>query len=196
MKAVKTITSPEGFQLLADETRRKIIYLLRVKEMTVSQIAEELDVTPQAVYHHTRKLLAGGLIEVVREERLGHLIESYYRTTAWTFNFTTEKVTPHSRKLMKEQEIAALNGLKKLGFDLEFDEKQVDQLINVGSQIEECCSTPELEDKISNLDIDFPTQLLVTEYAAILSMSETNFEKEQELRKKLRDALMSLLKKK
>src|SRR2546425_538311 len=56
MKAFKVIKSPEAFQLLADETRRRIIYLLRAKEMTVSQISAELGLTPQAIYHHIRKM--------------------------------------------------------------------------------------------------------------------------------------------
>jgi hypothetical protein len=34
MQTVKIITDPDAFQLLADETRRKMIYLLRVKDMT------------------------------------------------------------------------------------------------------------------------------------------------------------------
>ncbi|MFO7618288.1 MAG: ArsR family transcriptional regulator [Thermoplasmata archaeon] len=45
MQTVKMITDPEAFQLLADETRRKMIYLLRVKDMTVSQIAEQMGLT-------------------------------------------------------------------------------------------------------------------------------------------------------
>ena len=56
MKPVKTISDPESFKIAADDTRRKIIHLLRAKEMTVSQIADELDLTPQTVYHHIRKL--------------------------------------------------------------------------------------------------------------------------------------------
>jgi DNA-binding transcriptional ArsR family regulator len=84
-KAMKMITDPEAFQLLADETRRKMVFLLRVKDMTVSQIAAELNLTPQAVYHHIKKLQKADLVEVSREERLGHLIESYYRATAESF---------------------------------------------------------------------------------------------------------------
>src|SRR5713226_5202149 len=64
MKAFKLITDPQAFQLLGDETRRRVIYLLRAKEMTVSQIAGELNLTPQAIYHHIRKLRDAGMVEV------------------------------------------------------------------------------------------------------------------------------------
>ena len=199
MKPIKTITDPEAFQLLADETRRKVMFLLRVKEMTVSQIAEELSVTPQAVYHHIRKLLTGGMVEVVREERIGHLIESYYRTTAETFNFSMgsrSPQTPSNRKLVKEQETAALNALKKLGFELAFNELKVSQLADLKTEINKCCSSAKLEDDISNLDdLDFPAKLLVSEYADVLLMSDDEFTKQQELMKRLRDLLWSLVKK-
>ncbi len=74
-------------KLLGDETRRKIVFLLRAKEMTVSKIADELNVTPQAVYHHIKKLVETELVEVTREVRVDHLIESYYRATAEVFHF-------------------------------------------------------------------------------------------------------------
>ena len=199
MKPTKTITDPEAFQLLADETRRKMMFLLRVKEMTVSQIAKELGITPQAIYHHIKKLLNGGIVEVVREERLGHLIESYYMTTAETFNFSmggTESKKPQSQKLVKEQEIATLNALKKLGFKIEFNENKVSELVAVKSEIEECCRSAKFEDAIAEMeDIDFPTKLLVGEYAGIISMSDKEFTKQEEISRKQRDLLRSLVKK-
>ena len=199
MKPTKTITDPEAFQLLADETRRKMMFLLRVKEMTVSQIAKELGITPQAIYHHIKKLLNGGIVEVVREERLGHLIESYYMTTAETFNFSmggTESKKPQSQKLVKEQEIATLNALKKLGFKIEFNENRVSELVAVKSEIDECCSSAKFEDAIAEMeDLDFPTKLLVGEYAGIISMSDKEFTKKEEISRKQRDLLRSLVKK-
>ena len=67
MKSFKVIKDPDAFQLLADETRRRVIYLLRAKEMTVAQIAEELKLTPQAIYHHIRKLKDAEMVEVARD---------------------------------------------------------------------------------------------------------------------------------
>ena len=85
MKSVKVFKDPGAFKILADETRRKIIYLLRVKERTVSQIAEELGKTPQVIYHHIRKLLDAGMVEVAKEVRIDHFIETYYQATAEVF---------------------------------------------------------------------------------------------------------------
>ncbi len=195
MKAVKQITNPEAFQLLADETRRKVMFLLRVKEMTVSQIAAELNVTPQAIYHHIKKLQKGEIVEVVREERVDHLIESYYRTTAETFSFS---VGTTSKGIMatKEHTTTVLNALKNLGFKIEPDDKKISQLVDVQVELKQCCAAGQFEDKISELDdVDFLTKLTVEEYAEILSMSDKEFTKMQELRKKFRDILLSLTRK-
>ena len=199
MKPTKTITDPEAFQLLADETRRKMMFLLRVREMTVSQIAKELGITPQAIYHHIKKLLNGGIVEVVREERLGHLIESYYMTTAETFNFSmggTESKRPQSQKLVKEQEIATLNALKKLGFKIEFNENKVSELVAVKREMDDCYSSAKFEDAIAEMeDLDFPTKLLVGEYAKIISISDKEFTKKEEISRKQRYLLRSLVRK-
>jgi DNA-binding transcriptional ArsR family regulator len=198
MKTIKTISDPEAFQLLADETRRKIVFLLRVKEMTVSQIAEQLDLSPQAVYHHIKKLQKGDLVEVVREERLGHLIESYYRTTAETFNLSIGKAftrTPKNRKLAKQREAEILDALKKLGLNIKYDDGDINQLVDIKAELLECCGSSEYEDKISNFeDLDFLTKIEATEYAETISMSDEEFVRLQEIKKKLRNLLKSLVK--
>ena len=117
------IRDPESFQLVADETRRKIIFLLRVKEMTVGQIADELNLTPQAVYHHIRRLVNSQMVEVTKEERVGHLIESYYRATAEVFNLVVGTAS-HDKEALKEQIADALAGLKRLGFAVEANQSE------------------------------------------------------------------------
>lgn len=195
MKPLKVLKDPEAFRLLGDDTRRKIVFLLRVKEMTVSQIAAELNITPQAVYHHIKKLQKADMVEVAREERIDHLIESYYIATAETFYCSIGKL-PHSREIAKEQVLTSLNALKKLGFNLKFDENDVSQLIEVQREMGECYGCGKFEDAIADLnDVDFLTKQTVQEYAEIVSMSDREFSKRQELKKKFRDLLVSLVKK-
>jgi DNA-binding transcriptional ArsR family regulator len=198
MRTIKTITDPEAFQLLADETRRKIIFLLRVKEMTVSQIAEQLNLSPQAVYHHIRKLQKGDLVEVVREERLGHLIESYYRTTAETFNLSVGKAftrTPKNRKIAMQREAETLDALKKIGFNIKYDDNDLNRIVDIRAELEDCCGSIDYEEKVSNLeDLDFVTKLEASEYATTISMSDKEFARQEEIKKKLRNLLKSLVK--
>ena len=194
MKALKVIKDPEAFKLLGDETRRKIVFLLRVKEMTVSQIAADLNITPQAVYHHIKKLQKGEMIEVAREERLGHLIESYYRATAEVFSC---RVGNHGTKESGMMQMkAVLDALRKIGFDLEFDESKVSELVEVQRSLKECCESDKFDDAIAELDdVDFAATQKVQEYAELLSMSEKEFVNRQEVKRKFRDLLVSLIKK-
>jgi DNA-binding transcriptional ArsR family regulator len=204
MKPIQVLRDPKAFQLLADETRRKILYLLRVKEMTVSQLATELNFTPQALYHHIKKLLEGEMVEVVREERVGHLIESYYRATAEDFLLTQGKMssqTLRDRKLAEEQVTTVLNALNRLGFNLEFDENKISQLVDLRAGLDRCCEAAgkkkfEIEDEIWNLDdLNFLTKIMATDFAGKLLMLDDEFAIQQETRKKLRNLLLSLVKK-
>jgi DNA-binding transcriptional ArsR family regulator len=196
------ITEPEAYQLLSDGTRRKMLYLLRVKEMTATQIAEALGITSQAVYHHLKKLLKGNMVEVVKEERTGHLIESYYRATAEDFLLSSGKITSktlHDKKLEEEQAHAVLNALKKLGFDLEFDDKKFSQLVNLRAKLQECyqpIDRSEITEKIWNLDdLNLLGRVMASDFVGLLMMSDKEFAEHQQKREELRSFLLSLLKK-
>jgi DNA-binding transcriptional ArsR family regulator len=195
MKAIKAINDPEAFQLLADGTRRKIVFLLRAKEMTVSQIAAGLNITPQAVYHHIKRLKKGDLIEVSKEVRVDHLIESYYRATAETFICSVGNV-PQNREYTKEQVTTVLHALKKLGFNLELDEGKISQLIDLQVKLEHDCCSSNFDDEISELeDVDFLTKQTVQKWAQTLSMSDEEFVRQQLTTKKASDLLRSFIKK-
>jgi len=193
MKAVKTITDPEAFKVLADDTRRKIVFLLRAKEMTVSQIAGELNLTPQTVYHHIKKLVGADMVEVTREVRVDHLIESYYMATAEVFQISVGKTTG-SKEIHAENIAVILNSLKKIGFNITYDKKDVAKLAELAVEREECCHAKEHEETISNLDIDFFVKQGVQEYATILSMSDDELEKQDEIKRKFIEKLRSLIK--
>jgi DNA-binding transcriptional ArsR family regulator len=181
MQTVKIITDPEAFQLLADETRRKMIYLLRVKDMTVSQIAEQMGLTTQAIYHHIRKLKDADMVEVAREERTGHFIETYYRTTAEIFHISHgEEASQKDHEAMMK---AALGGLEKLGMKVDCTPARLKEIIKIRKQMDECCTMKEWTEKTANLGLDFLTQQMVIEYAYLVSMTEKEYDKNLEQNK-------------
>ncbi len=194
MKAVKSVNDPEAFKLLADETRRKIIYLLRAKEMTVSQIADELNLAPQTLYHHIKKMLEADLVEVTREVRVDHLIESYYRATAEVFEITVGQ-TSGSKELQTANIATILESLKKIGFNISYDDKDITKLSELAMEREKCCGVKEYDAAISNLkDIDLLVKQGVQEYAAILSMSEEKLRQQDAINREFRNTLRSLAK--
>ena len=194
MKAVKTLTDPEAFKILADDTRRRMIFLLRAKEMTVSQIADQLDLTPQTVYHHIKRLLDAEMVEVAREVRVDHLIESYYQATAEVFHVTVGK-TSGGKESLAESIPIALDGLKRIGFNVSYDKKDVEELAEMTMHQEDCCGSKEHEEAVSKLeDLDLLSKETVQEYATLISMTDEEMMKQCELKKSFRKALRSLVK--
>ena len=192
MKAVKVISDPEACRLLADEKRRSIIYLLRAKEMTVSQIADELNLAPQNLYHHIKKMLEADLVEVTREVRVGSLIESYYRATAEVFQITVGQ-TSGSKELQTANIAAILASLKKIGFNITYNEEDIAKLSELTMKLDNNPVPKEYDAAISNLeDIDLLVKQGLQEYTVILSMSEEQLKRKNALKQEFQNTLRSL----
>jgi DNA-binding transcriptional ArsR family regulator len=190
MKAVMLVKDPEAFQLLADDTRRRMIHLLRVKERTVSQIAEEIGLTPQAIYHHVRKLKDAGLIEVAREERVDHFIETYYRAAAEVFHMSHGEGT--NRKMEEQQTFEALQHLSKLGIEVKADVAVAARVVDIKKKMSDLGCGSECEEKIESMqDVDFFGKQALLEYAGYLMMTDEKFEEHLRLFRQLRKTLKS-----
>jgi DNA-binding transcriptional ArsR family regulator len=189
MRAFKYIRDPQAFELLADETRRRIIYLLRAKEMTVSQIAADTHLTTQAVYHQIKKLKDVGLIEVAREERVDHFIETYYRAAAEVFEFHHgEAGGEGAAKHFKE----AIDALSRIGLMVSADEVAVKKIAQLHDEIEKIGLSPELEERVSQLDdVAFFTKSKLYDLARLALMTDKQFDKLIEDWKSLRKLVAS-----
>lgn len=196
MKAIKYISDPQAFKLLADETRRKILALLRAKEMTVSKIAELLEVTPQTVYHHIRKLEDGGLVESTREERIStNLLEKYYRATAEVFHFGLGDARSHP-KATRHLISLALQSMEKIGITVEYNDDAITKLASAQTKVDANPNVVKYTEIISRIDdVDLVTKGILERYAGLISMSEEEFTKFSNALKELWSALRSLLKK-
>ena len=190
MKESKVIRDPGAFQLLADETRMKMVYLLRAKELTVSQIAAELGLTTQTIYHHVKRLRECGMIEVTREERVDHLVESYYRATAGTFYFVDGRCADERKGVAAVEE--ALKTLNALGHEIEVgpdDIKKISQLVAALWMERE---NPDVITKIYDMDeFDPLVQRQVVEFAMLMTMKDRDFKRYIEAQADLRRMLMS-----
>ncbi|MFQ5907241.1 MAG: helix-turn-helix domain-containing protein [Thermoplasmata archaeon] len=192
MKAFKMIENPEAFQLMADKTRRRIIFLLRAKEMTVSQIASELDMTPQAIYHHIRKFKDAEMVEVAREERIDHFIETYYQATAEVFEFRHGEGT--SREFTEQQMRDALQSLPKLGLEVRIDEDVISRLVDLKIEKQESGDYSTFQEKAEEVDeLDFWARGMAAGFANLLSMTDEEFERTISLEREFRDVLLTTL---
>ncbi len=191
MKAFQVIKDPDAIELLGDETRRRVIYLLRAREWTISQMAEELGLTPPAIFHHIKKLLSAGMVEVSREERIENFIEIYYRATAEVFEFSygSGRTQEYAEQRLKE----SLQSLHKLGIDIKIDSETVSKIVAVQKKLEALGSNPELEEKSSKLEgVDFFGKQEVTKYAKMFSMSDQQWREWFRLNQEFRRLLRSL----
>jgi len=194
MRSFKYITDPKALDAVADETRRRLIYLLRAKEQTVSQLAEALGRTPQAIYHQIKKLTAAGLVEVAREERVGHFIEAYYRATAEVFEFRhgEPSVKQRAGKGANSHIVMALKTLPRLGIDLNLDKESAERMGKLHARISAHEVDPALEERIMNLeDVDFLSKQHAYGLAKYATMTDKQFEEMLEDMQELRGLLTS-----
>ena len=192
MRSFKVINDPEAFQLLADETRRRIIYLLRAKEMTVAQIAEELKLTPQAIYHHIRKLKDAEMVEVAREERVDHFIETYYRATAEMFNLAHGETG--SAKVLEQEVAEAVGALPKLGLKVKVDSAVISKIVNLIKTMKEPDAASPWTERVNELeDVTYLAKQELLEFTYLMTVSDREFENflrcYRDLRKTLRATL-------
>ena len=195
MRTIKIFNDKKAFEIAADKTRRRIVHLLRARVLSVSLIADELDMTPQAIYHHIRKMLEVGLVEVAKEERVEHFIETYYQATAeiFQFNYDEESGKEYSEARTKE----ALSALNQIGMLLPIDDDTVSNFTVIRGKmnsIHQKCSIDSAE-KISQIEgLDSFTKQDAIEIGCKISMSDQQFEEIQRLDEEIRQLLKPKLK--
>jgi len=200
-KLCKAVDS-EACKLLSGDVRKEIINLLRDKELTIGQIAEKLDMTQQAVYHHMKKLENSGLVHVTREERCcgGHLIESYYQATAENFVCYDEEPKDKSTRDTLEE---ILDGLNKIGFKMEFDEEKLLKLAEIQAKRKKFTKlqspVPDICRKCGSGDFFLksgPMNLLkldhIYHYANLVMMTDKEYEERVNNERELRRFLLSI----
>lgn len=188
MRDRKVIRNPGAFQLLADETRLKMIYLLRAKEMTVSQIADEVGLTPQTIYHHIKKLKEVDMVEVAKEERIDHLVESYYRATAGVFHFVDGTCDREGNSETRITE--AIEAVAKLGHGLDLERSSIAKITRLRDEIQGFREKPEIVEKVYDMDdLDPFIQKDVIELTTMIEISDSDFEKYLDAQRTLRGML-------
>ena len=174
---------------MADETRRRMIFMLRAKDMTVSQLAEALRKTPQAIYHQIRILQKVGMVEVAKEERVGHLVETYYRAAAEVFLFQDGEVGKAESEKMWSEALAALS---KVGMPVRTDDEFVRKVAKANAAMAKCGPPAELEEKLAKLDESILlTNSRARDLAQLALMSDKQFDGFMESWRELRKLMTS-----
>jgi len=74
--------SVDQLKVLSEPSRLRILTLLMERDMSISDIARALSLSPATVHHHITQLLDANLIIPTKSEIRGNLVEKYYRIPA------------------------------------------------------------------------------------------------------------------
>ena len=74
--------SIDQLKVLSEPSRLRILTLLMERDMSISDIARVLSLSPATVHHHITQLLDANLIIPTKSEIRGNLVEKYYRIPA------------------------------------------------------------------------------------------------------------------
>ena len=85
-RRVHVIKDPEVAKLLADDTRRRMLHLLRHHEMSVAGLAKALDKNVSSIVHHLNLLVEAGLVEETRTKKVRNMVQPYYRSIGTRFH--------------------------------------------------------------------------------------------------------------
>ena len=148
--------------------------------------------TPQAIYHHIKKLLPAEMVEVTREERVDNFIETYYRATAEVFSLSWG--TSGKNQAQAEQRLRdTLLSLDKLGIKVRVEEDTVARIIKTQGKIETFGDREAIEERVSKLDgVDFIGKQELASIATMITLTDKQFQEWLELQKELRILLKGL----
>lgn len=187
----------EAFKLLEDETRRRIVFMLREDELEVKEIAERLGMTPQNIYHHMNKLEDAGIVQMSYERRQGHIIKSYYTTSAENFFYNDDHMPQRPLKDFTD----ILYGLNETGFNVPVRPGNAEKLLHAYSGYMEAfpaasmevCSVCSFSGFFMKLGPYNPVLLRrVLHFADLLKLTDKEFDDHLEKYRQLRDCLKEL----
>ncbi len=132
-KEIRVVKDPEKLRVSLEKNRSQILALLRVKDMTISQISEALNKDQSTIYRHIKKLEEAGLVDVCGEKRQHHIPERVYGRTADVFIPRIEPMetgNPSSVQLTwkKEHVIEIIEQLEDIGYEIDNKEETIDLL--------------------------------------------------------------------
>lgn len=117
MKEIEIVEEPERIKIIIEETRRKILSLLRFRDMTISELASILNKDISTIFRHIKKLEKYGFVRVTGERKLHNVPEKIYGRTARTFilapegYYKSEELIKNFRKRKIEGVVQNLNAM-------------------------------------------------------------------------------------
>jgi DNA-binding transcriptional ArsR family regulator len=126
MKEIEIVDDPEKIKIIIEDTRTKILRLLRFRDMTISELASILNKDVSTIFRHIKKLESAGFVKVTGERKIHNVPEKIYGRTSRTIFLAPESyVKDEAIKKMNKKRVEILaETLQSLGYEV----KNVDEL--------------------------------------------------------------------
>ncbi len=130
MKEIEIVDDPEIIKIIVEDTRKKILQLLRFRDMTISEMASILNKNVSTVFRHVKKLENVGLVKVTGERKVHNVPEKLYGRTARTIFLAPESFERNTfTRRFNEKRVKEINkALKEMGYHVS-DEEYLKNLI-------------------------------------------------------------------
>ncbi|MFW6142095.1 MAG: ArsR family transcriptional regulator [Candidatus Saliniplasma sp.] len=138
---VELVHDSERIKVLLEDTRQNILDLLKVEDMSISQIAEGLDKDRSTIYRHVKKLEDYGYVELKGERIVNNVPGMVYGRTAKLFLPCPRSMEPgdpilESFSWDKKNTIHILESLNMLGYGFEMSDELVEDISNFFTEID------------------------------------------------------------
>ncbi|MFW5928785.1 MAG: winged helix-turn-helix domain-containing protein [Candidatus Saliniplasma sp.] len=188
-KDVKVVRDPKAIKIAVEDTRSNILSLLRINDMSISQLAESLDKDQSTIYRHIKKLEEFGYLEPSGEKKTHHIPEKIYGRTAGVFLLCPSNIdTGQPSDMMVEWERnkaeRILELLNVMDYKSEDGEELVEDISDIFIDLKERVTNPieKSEDEIGK--ISFATLLRLELLLFLLEQRN-----DEELKKKVDSVL-------
>ncbi len=133
MKEIEIVDDPEKIKIIMEETRSKILRLLRFRDMTISELASILNKDVSTIFRHIKKLEGAGFVKVTGERRVHNVPERIYGRTAKTLILAPETYAKDSviRGITKKRMKAMIEALRHMGYEVRDEDALLDYLVKL-----------------------------------------------------------------
>ncbi len=157
-KEVQVVRDPEAVKLAIEDTRNNILSLLRVNDMTISQLADALSKDQSTIYRHIKKLEDAGFVQITGKRKEHHIPEKLFGRTANVFFLTPSSLDVETSSLREgwheEHAEAALNILKRAGYDIDGMEEAIEDTSEIFIKLQDLVSeTVEKPDELEDVSM-------------------------------------------
>jgi len=180
------VSDPEHVKLAIEDTRRDILSLLKVNDMTLTQMSETLDKDHSTIYRHVKKLEKAGYLEMVGEQKDHHIPKKVYSRTAKVFLLNPSSMESGVRTDItidweKKNAEKMVDFLEIMNYKVKEEEKEelIDELSKFFIDLKERVMDPISDEEEKIGEVSFP-QLL--RFEVLMYLLEKRKDKELEER--------------